>query len=309
MLQQTRVEAAIPYFEKFLQLFPTLRALAEAEENAVLAAWSGLGYYSRARNLHKAAKKLSVEGIPAAQDRDAFDQLRGLPGVGPYTAAAVASIALGLPHAVLDGNVMRVISRVAADPGEVSAPGTRRRFGELADQLLDRRRPGDFNQAMMELGATVCVPRSPACAECPVSRFCAGRAAGIERELPVKKRAAEVREVALELVVLQQAGEVFLVRRAETESRLAGFWELPEKRRMAGLAGAPQKSFTHQIVNDRFRVNVWHTRRRNTKTERIAEGRWVPLCALGDLPVTTITKKALQALGLDPPIPSRAVGV
>ena len=296
MLQQTRVEAVIPYFGRFLTRFPTVEAVAEAEESAVLAEWSGLGYYSRARNLHRAAKKLAGEGLPAS-----YSQLRELPGVGPYTAAAVASIALGLPHAAVDGNVMRVISRLLADAGEIASLATRRRFGEIADELLDKRRPGDFNQAMMELGATVCVPRNPACAECPVEKFCAGRAAGVERELPVKKRAGETRGVALELVAMLRAGSVLLLQRAGSERRMAGFWELPEKRMVGGVRGPEKASFTHQIVNDRFRIAVW-----SSKTGRAPEGRWVPVSELSGLPVTTVTRKALQVLGV---LPGKRTGI
>jgi A/G-specific adenine glycosylase len=294
MLQQTRVEAVIPYYERFLARFPTVRALAGAAESDVLALWSGLGYYSRARNLHKAAKQVVAAGVPGS-----YEALRELPGVGPYTAAAVASIALGLPHAAVDGNVLRVLSRLMADAGEIAAPETRRRFAKMAGELLDRRRAGDFNQAMMELGATVCMPGKPACGECPVVQFCAGRAAGIERELPVKRRAAETREVAVDLVVLARNGSVYLVQRAAAARRLAGFWELPEKESLTGVRGGAKAAFTHQIVNDRFRVTVWRS-----KTERVPEGRWIPVSELGGLPVTTITKKALQAIGLAAGIPS-----
>ena len=294
MLQQTRVEAVIPYYKRFLARFPSVEALAGAEESDVLALWSGLGYYSRARNLHKAAKQVAAEGVP-----ESCEGLRKLPGVGPYTAAAVASIALGLPHAAVDGNVLRVVSRLLADGGEIAAPVTRRRFAEAADQLLDRRRPGDFNQAMMELGATVCVPGKPVCGSCPVVKFCAARAAGTERELPVKRRAAETREVALELVVLERAGSILLIQRGASERRMAGFWELPEKHLVPEVRGRAKAAFTHAIVNDRFRVNVWRC-----KTERAPEGRWIPITELGGMPVSTITRKALQAMGMAAGIPS-----
>ena len=156
MLQQTRVEAVIPYYRRFLERFPSVEALAAAPENDVLAAWSGLGYYRRARNLHSAAKQIIAEGLPATHE-----VILSLPGVGPYTAAAIASIALDLPHAAVDGNVVRVISRLTNDASEIASPAARRRFAEEAARLLDPRRPGDFNQAMMELGATICVPRTP----------------------------------------------------------------------------------------------------------------------------------------------------
>lgn len=146
MLQQTRVEAVVPYYNRFLARFPDVESLARASEPDVLTAWSGLGYYSRARNLHRAAKHVIATGLPAD-----YAQLRQLAGIGPYTAGAVASIAFGLPHAAVDGNVLRVISRLANDPGEISSPQTRRRFSQEAQRLLHLRRPGDFNQAMMEL--------------------------------------------------------------------------------------------------------------------------------------------------------------
>ena len=154
MLQQTRAAAAIPFYEEFLRRFPDVEALARASEPEVLAAWSGLGYYSRARNLRASALRVLKSGeFPRT-----FEGLRELPGVGPYTAAAVASIAFDLPHAVLDGNVLRVVSRVTNDVGDIGAPQTRKRFQKVADEWLDSKRPGAFNQAMMELGATVCLP-------------------------------------------------------------------------------------------------------------------------------------------------------
>ncbi len=282
MLQQTRVEAAIPYYLRFLELFPTLQALAEAPQPDVLAAWSGLGYYSRARNLHRAAQIAFAEGLPGS-----YDQVRALPGVGPYTAAAIASIVLGEAHASVDGNVIRVVSRLTNDAGEVAAGPVRARLAAEAQRLLDPRRPGDFNQALMELGATVCVPAAPKCGECPVLRFCEGRAAGRERELPVKARKPAARDVVLDLQICRRGEEVFLVQRNASESRLAGFWELPEGRR-GDLAGR----VTHRIVNDRFRVTVW------VDTAEVAPsgGRWFPLSALREIPLTTISRKALQLL-------------
>src|SRR5580700_932140 len=170
MLQQTRVAAVIPYYERFLALFPDVSALASAPEQDLLAAWAGLGYYSRARNLQKAARAI----VELAQFPTDYAALRDLPGVGDYTAAAVASIAFGMPHAALDGNVLRVLSRVAAERGDIKSQVVRRRLGALADTLLDRRRPGEFNQAMMELGATVCLPKQPMCVRCPIQLHCQG---------------------------------------------------------------------------------------------------------------------------------------
>ncbi len=159
----------------------------------------------------------------------AYEEVLALPGVGPYTAAAIASIALGLPHAAVDGNVVRLVSRLTNDASEITSPAARRRFAEEAARLLDPRRPGDFNQAMMELGATICLPRTPACGACPMVKFCAARAAGTERELPVKLKKPETREVTLDLAILERGDCVFLLKRSPAERRLADFWELPAK--------------------------------------------------------------------------------
>jgi len=162
MLQQTRAQAVIPYYQRFLDRFPGAEVLAHAREADVLASWSGLGYYSRARNLQRAARAI----VAAGRFPEDYEGIRELPGVGPYTAAAVASIAFGAPHAVLDGNVLRVISRLRADGADVRSSKTRARFQKIADEWLDRGNPGEFNQAIMELGATVCLPRAPRCPAC-----------------------------------------------------------------------------------------------------------------------------------------------
>ena len=166
MLQQTRAQAVVPYFERFLDRFPTVDALAAAHEEDALALWSGLGYYSRARNLVRAARTIHAAGA-FPDDRAG---LRALPGVGDYTAAAIASIAFGRPHAVLDGNVLRVVARVENDAAEIGSARTRERFRAIAQAWLDPLRPGAFNQALMELGATVCLPKNPRCSACPLSR-------------------------------------------------------------------------------------------------------------------------------------------
>jgi A/G-specific adenine glycosylase len=287
MLQQTRVEAVVPYFHRFLAAFPAIETLAAAPEQDVLAAWSGLGYYSRARNLHRAAKQVAIAGIPKT-----YEEIRALPGVGDYTAAAVGSIALGLPHAAVDGNVIRVISRLTNDPSEVSAPATKRRIAETAQALLDPRRPGDFNQAMMELGATICKPGVPNCLSCPVRASCAALGAGTQQQLPVKLKKPKTREVLLDLVVLLRGAGVFMVQRAANEKRLAGFWELPDTKLLAKTRGKPGTEFTHQIVNDRFRVRVHLA----TVPKVLPEGRWFGEADLPGIPVSTITRKALARM-------------
>src|ERR1019366_7928196 len=184
MLQQTRAQAVIPYYRRFLERFPTVRTLAAASEDDVLALWSGLGYYSRARNLRRAAQQIAAAGGFPRE----YAAIRALPGIGDYTAAAVGSIAFDLPVAVVDGNVLRVVARVTNDAGDISAGRTRARFREIAQQWLDPGEPGQFNEALMELGATVCLPRNPLCLVCPLAACCRARQEGTVAQLPVKLR-------------------------------------------------------------------------------------------------------------------------
>jgi A/G-specific adenine glycosylase len=293
MLQQTRVEAVIPYYERFLQRFPSIEHLASAPEQEVLAAWSGLGYYSRARNLRRAAQQIVTSGLPAA-----YDRIRELRGVGEYTAAAIGSIALGLPHAAVDGNVIRVITRLTNDASEITAPATRRRIAEVAQDLLDQRRPGDFNQSMMELGATICTPTSPRCEICPVSELCAAKSAGTQHGLPVKLKKQTVREIALDLAVLRHDGRLLLVKRGSSERRLADFWELPVRQSVPRTKSRKVAEFRHQIVNDRFLVTVWSMSIAPDRAAAIAFGEWIPADELPSRPLTTVTRKALAALQL-----------
>ncbi|HML16287.1 MAG TPA: A/G-specific adenine glycosylase, partial [Bryobacteraceae bacterium] len=191
MLQQTRVAAVIPYYEKFLAAFPDAASLARATEHQVVTMWAGLGYYSRARNLHKAAKQIGSETFPGD-----YESIRALAGIGDYTAAAVASIAFDLPHAAVDGNVRRVIIRLF---NKVDA-----RVRIEADRLLDRTNPGRWNQAMMELGATVCTPRDPHCAACPLARHCEARKAGTEHSLPLWKPKPETIRIEKTLLIIRR---------------------------------------------------------------------------------------------------------
>lgn len=220
MLQQTRAETVIPYYRRWLRRFPSWDALARASSDEVVREWQGLGYYARARNLHRAARIVRDDfGGRLPEDAHA---LKALPGVGDYTAAAVASIVHGSPAAAVDGNVRRVLSRLlnVADP----VPSQLRRE---ASRLLDPERPGDFNEAMMELGATLCLPRKPRCDPCPVAGFCAARAAGVASLRPSRPRRPRVRELAVASAVLvDPAGRTLLVRRPE-KGLLAGMWEFP----------------------------------------------------------------------------------
>lgn len=224
MCQQTRVDVVVPYWRRFLERFPTVEDLAAAPLDDVLALWSGLGYYRRARQLHRAAGQIAAaEAFPQTAEA-----LRELPGIGRYTAAAVASIAFGEVEPVMDGNVERVTARLGAVAGDPKRSATRRHLLEIAATLLDPDRPGDSNQALMELGATVCTPRSPACLLCPLSDGCAARAQGDpESYPPPRKRRAPVREVRLVVLATDDRGRHLYFRRPDDEELLAGIWELP----------------------------------------------------------------------------------
>ena len=287
MLQQTRVAAVLPYYKRFLARFPDVKSLAAANEADVLAAWSGLGYYSRARNLRQAAQQIVERG---GFPRD-YDSIRALSGVGDYTAAAIASIAFGLPHAVVDGNVLRVLSRVANDPGDISSAATRKRLREVAEIFLDRARPGDFNQAVMELGATVCLPSQPLCGECPLKLHCEARRLGLQDELPVKKRPAAARVVPLTLLVIERAGKMLFYLREHPPMR--GFWELPEALQMPlAKREEPGRRFRHSIMNHNYVVTV-----ERATVARAPKGfRWLSAREREALPLSTMSTKALKGL-------------
>jgi A/G-specific adenine glycosylase len=226
MLQQTRVETALPYYERFLRALPTVGALAEAPEESVLGLWSGLGYYRRARMLHAGAKRvIRTYGGRLPSD---LAELRRIEGIGPYTAGAVASIAFGRRAAVVDGNVARVLARLFAIEDDVKSARGSARLWRLAESLVTGGdgSPGDWNQALMELGATVCVPREPRCGECPLRGFCAGLAGGRERELPRASPKRKPTAVRLVAVVLQSARAVLLARR-RPDTLFGGLWEPP----------------------------------------------------------------------------------
>jgi A/G-specific adenine glycosylase len=287
MLQQTRAQAVIPYYQKFLERFPDVEALAAASETEVLALWSGLGYYSRARNLRRAAQQIADRGeFP----RD-HASLVELPGIGDYTAAAIASIAFGLPHAVLDGNVMRVIARLRNDSGELSSPCTRLRLKTTAQELLDPADPGRFNQALMELGATVCLPKAPQCHACPLTALCEGQRLGTASQLPVKLRKQQPVRIAGELMIIHRRNRILLWQRAADSGRMAGFWELPETWQVPGAR--TEKSlgeFRHTITHHHFTFQVVL----GSLVRSPKNFHWIGWSELGKLPVSTITRKALR---------------
>jgi len=285
MLQQTRVAAVIEHYHEFLRRFPTVQKLASAREASVLAAWSGLGYYRRARMLHAAAK------VVARERRGTFpetaDEWRTLPGVGRYTSAAIASIAFGEAVAVVDGNVERVLQRIVgtAISGE--------QIWQQAESLLERNRPGDFNQAMMELGATVCTPRAPACLTCPLVDLCAARG---ELASAGKKSRQVQREVHYALD--RRNGSVFLTQRAADIRLMAGMWELPEIPRPADH-GEPFLTVKHSITVTDYTVHVWPVSAK-------LDGEWWPANRLPKLALTGLARKILRKGGI---IPASVTGI
>jgi A/G-specific adenine glycosylase len=306
MLQQTRVATAVPYFERFLARFPTVGALAAASEDDVLALWSGLGYYRRARQLHAAARRIALAGFPRTAR-----ELAELPGVGPYTAAAVASICFGEPVAVVDGNVARVVARLVAWEEPVERAASRRAIAAAAGALLDPARPGESNQALMELGATLCRPAGPLCEACPVAPLCTGRARGIAGELPRRSPRRPPRRERRVVARVERAGRVLLFRRGAGERLLAGLWELPEApagaQAEAALGaryggrfrlGEPLGRLRHAITTRAREVEV-HAARWEGEGERVAEGpeaAWLSPAEAANGALTALARKAL-ALG------------
>lgn len=221
MLQQTRVDVATPYYLRWIARFPTVQALAAADPEDVLRLWSGLGYYSRARKLHEAARLVAQRGMP-----DTAVGLLELPGIGPYTAGAIASIAFGRREPAVDGNVVRVLARLNAWPGAASAPALLRKVHAAATRLVPASAPGEWNQAVMDLGATVCTPKSPACSACPLESLCEARRLGREAAIPAAKRQAAVRVERHGYAVVRHRERVLLVRNPP-QGLLAGLWSLP----------------------------------------------------------------------------------
>lgn len=224
MLQQTRVEAVKPYFDRWLQRFPDLKTLAAADEAAVLQEWQGLGYYSRARNLLAGVREV-VEQYDAKVPEQA-EKIREITGIGEYTAGAILSIAYNKPEPAVDGNVLRVFSRLFHLTGEISVPAVKRQITSLVKEEMDRIRPGDFNQALMDLGATVCIPKAPRCESCPLVGICEAHYQGDQKELPRKKPKKAPLPVVLAAGVLCHNNRYFLRQRLPGDV-LAGFWEFP----------------------------------------------------------------------------------
>jgi A/G-specific adenine glycosylase len=253
MLQQTQIATVIPYFERWMARFPTVEALAAASLDEVLKLWEGLGYYSRARNMHKAAQIIVAEHGGRLPDTD--PALVKLPGIGRYTAGAIASIAYGQQVPILDGNVIRVLSRLADLPDDVTRPTTRRKLWEMAEALVPAERPGDFNQALMELGQQICVPANPRCLICPVNAYCLARQRGTQLERPVRPPRKRTPHYNVVAGVIWETGEPsvdgrFLIAQRPLDRLLGGLWEFPGGKQEEGetLEEALQREIQEEMV-------------------------------------------------------------
>ena len=312
MLQQTRVAAVVERYQAFMARFPSLLSLALAPEQDVLALWSGLGYYRRARMLHKAAQFVADHyqgNLPATSEA-----LRALPGIGVYTAAAIGSIAHGEPVAVVDGNVERVLCRMAGweSASRAGAAALRRRIEELAARLVDPKHPGDFNQALMELGATVCLPRNPQCQACPVCADCKTRG---EHKTPPRPRMLS-REIGHALSVRMGrkskkvrgpgSREVLLEQRPATRTVMPGLWELPALRSAAVPERDLRMTVRHSIMQVNYYVRIRTVFEDDIEALTAAEGerRWVPLADAADMALTGLARKVLSRAHL---LPTRAL--
>jgi A/G-specific adenine glycosylase len=314
MLQQTQVATVIPYYERFLASFPHVGALALADMADVLKKWEGLGYYARARHLHKAANILEKD-FHGKMPRT-YDEIRQLPGVGDYIASAVLSIAFGLPHAVVDGNVKRVLSRLLLMDEPVNVPSSHNIFKKQADLLLDTQHPGTFNQALMELGALVCTPKNPHCSTCPVCDRCRAFSDGIADQYPKRIKSGKIPEYHVAVGVVFKKDRVLITRR-KPEGLLGGLWEFPGGKVIKGET--PEQTCIREMceeVNLDVRVDQFVTRIKHAYTHfkiimdvftcRYASGRvrlkgpvdfkWIKLSQIKDYAFPKANHKFLPAL-------------
>lgn len=314
MCQQTRVETVVPYFERFVARFPTVADLAAADLEEVLACWSGLGYYRRARQLHAAARRIlaSGDGFPRS-----VAALRELPGIGEYTAAAIASIAFGVAEPVLDGNVTRVLARRLGFAGDPSRAAGRRKLLAAARELMVEGFAGDSNQAMMELGATVCRPRAPRCPQCPLRRGCVAADSGRQESLPRPRARRPVERHRRLAAVVRSGGRALLFRRAGEDELLAGLWEMPwvewaedgiAERRLGERYGGVWRLaeshgwVRHAITHRALRIEVRGAVRLDGAAEVAEgpEGGWFGPAEVATLAVPSVVRKVLRRAGAAP---------
>jgi A/G-specific adenine glycosylase len=314
MLQQTRAATVIPYYQRFLERFPDVETLAKAEDNALMKAWEGLGYYARARNLRRAAQTISKQY--KGQLPPSYEALIQLKGFGPYTAASVASLAFGEDRAAVDGNVMRVLARLYAIESDIGKAAAKREFQRIAEALLPQGKAGPFNEALMELGATVCKPKNPACERCPLSRFCKAYEQGRVNELPRKSPKAAIPHHQIAIGVVHKNGRVLIALRP-SEGLLGNLWEFPggklkgeeslaeccrrETLEETGLEVEVGKRFSvveHSFTHFRITLHAFHCRylRGRARPRSSQKIRWVKLTELDDYAFPRANKKIIEDL-------------
>src|ERR1700722_12802071 len=294
MLQQTRVETVLPYYARWVRVFPTVRALARAKNDRVLKLWEGLGYYSRARNLHRAAQTV-VRDHHGKLPRTA-EGLRQLPGIGRYTAGAIASIAFGERVPLVDGNVARVFARIFAIPDNVKTPRTMDKLWQLAEELVPNSNPGDFNQALMELGALVCTPANPRCEACPMRRVCVARAEGLVDQLPNRGQPQTAELVVVSAALVRRNGSLLMQRRPE-RGLLAGMWELPTLGHRRFRKGKPLLELRHTITNRRITLCVFECQcARALQNKLPLELRWVSAAKMTQLSLPAAHPRAIKQI-------------
>ncbi|MCE9589057.1 MAG: A/G-specific adenine glycosylase [Planctomycetes bacterium] len=308
MLQQTQVATVIAYYERFITAFPTVHDLAAADEQDVLRLWQGLGYYRRARHLHTAAR--AIVGQHGGTVPDDVESLLSLPGIGRYTAGAVASIAFGRRAPILDGNVARVLSRWFAIEGVIDDPAVRDELWRLAEELVPEESPGDFNQAMMELGATVCTPRSPLCLTCPVASMCRANELGIVDRLPTKRVKRKPTRVEYHAVAVERGGKFLFVQRP-AKGLWAGMWQFPMAESLPPTGAVTGKvlqtwlkethgitcasprrvdELEHQTTHRTVGVTLWRASGKNTAKG----GVWQSIDGAGELPVSRLQRRCAE---------------
>ena len=289
MLQQTQVATVIEYFNRFVQRWPTVRDLAAADEQQVLAAWQGLGYYRRARNLHRAAKIIVDDH--GGQIPDTVESLQKLPGVGRYTAGAIASIAFRRPAPILDGNVKRVLARLLAITQPVDERSVEQRLWALAQDAVRRaRHPGDVNQALMELGAMVCTPKSPACLTCSVRKFCMAAERGLVDDLPVIAKRTKQVEVTHHVIAIERNGKYRFEQRPD-HGLWAGMWQLTtHEDGLPRQTGREIGRFVHITTHRRITFVVYHRKARSAR----GNGVWRSLDNVDDLPLSNAQQRAIE---------------
>jgi A/G-specific adenine glycosylase len=293
MLQQTQVATVIPYFQRWMQRLPTVAALAAASESEVLKLWEGLGYYSRARNLHRAAKFVVAHhtgNLPA--DRDA---LLELPGVGPYTAGAVASIAFDQPEPIVDGNVQRVLTRLFAYRGDPRSKEGQGWLWETAGSLVPKVRPGDFNSALMELGATVCTPRNPQCNTCPLAKRCAAKSNNLQTEIPPAKPTKPTPHHTRTIHLFRKSNQTYLLEQRPAKGRWANLWQFPT--REAPLhPGRRLGQISHALTHRKYTFDVVLVEVPNTfAMETAGASNWLTLEQIADF---ALPRPQLAALAM-----------